>query len=431
MAARERKRRITSVQVTAQVEAAEAKRAPWYLAAPAGGVLVAVAGWFLVAGATVIGWLAQPTSSFGSALKMGTQLWLLANGGGVEAGGVALTVVPLGLTAVLVLLATGVVGYAIQQAASGEDAGRSAPRAAAVFTATYVACVLAASLLTSAHLIGRAFIGSALIAGGSALWMLVKHTDLTIMSRVPEWARIVPKAMAAALLVLVIGAGIVLTTALLQNRDRVVALHDSLNPGIAGGLLLLVVQLAYLPNVIAWCASWVLGAGFAIGQGSVIAPSQTDVGLLPALPLFGAIPEPGPGTWAMLWWLVIGVVAGAVASVVVVLARPRARFDETALVGGLSGVLAGLLLVALVALTNGGFGVGRLSEVGARVGSLAVLAPTLLGLSGVVAGLVIGLVRRPERDATAATEASTDAPEAEDTTVNPERQVEELDTERL
>ena len=43
-----------------------------------------------------------------------------------------------------------------------------------------------------------------------------------------------------------------------------------------------------------------------------------------------------PAPWPALLWLLVGVAAGAVAGVVVALARPRARFDETAVVGGLA-----------------------------------------------------------------------------------------------
>ncbi|NHB85615.1 hypothetical protein G7085_16160 [Tessaracoccus sp. HDW20] len=84
------------------------------------------------------------------------------------------------------------------------------------------------------------------------------------------------------------------------------------------------------------------------------------------------------------------------AAAVVTLARPRARFDSTALVGALAGVLAGLLVVVACALGSGSLGADRLAVIGARTGPLAVFAPTLLGLSGLTVGLVLGLLRRPD-----------------------------------
>ena len=62
------------------------------------------------------------------------------------------------------------------------------------------------------------------------------------------------------------------------------------------------------------------------------------------------------------------------------------------------GVAAGLLLTVLAALGAGGLGADRLAHLGARVGELAVFAPTLLGLAGLVSGLFVGLARRPRAD---------------------------------
>ncbi|MFD0867076.1 DUF6350 family protein, partial [Tessaracoccus lubricantis] len=78
-------------------------------------------------------------------------------------------------------------------------------------------------------------------------------------------------------------------------------------------------------------------------------------------------------------------------------ARPRARFDETALVGGLSGVAAGVLIATFCSMAAGALGDDRLSHIGARMPELLVFAPTILGISGVAAGLALGLLRRRGR----------------------------------
>ena len=69
---------------------------------------------------------------------------------------------------------------------------------------------------------------------------------------------------------------------------------------------------------------------------------------------------------------------------------------RTALVGALSGVVAGGFVVLACALGSGGLGVERLTHLGARIPELAIYAPTILGLSGMLVGLVLGLLRRPE-----------------------------------
>ena len=98
---------------------------------------------------------------------------------------------------------------------------------------------------------------------------------------------------------------------------------------MAGNVALLALQLAFAPNLIIWAASYALGAGFSLGSGALVAPAGTELGLLPAIPVFGALPEVGPAGTGQLWWLAGGVLAGVVAAVVVVLGRPAARFDET------------------------------------------------------------------------------------------------------
>lgn len=417
MATRERRQRNHKIAVTSAAATTPRRKVPWLLAAMSGGFAVALAGWLLVTGACVVGWLGATDVGFGAAIRFGTELWLLANGGAIVAGGVQLSVVPLGLTLALVVLATGAAGWVIQQLPfePGEQQMAKIWRAIGVFTLTYTLTVGLALFLTSAsELVWRTVVCSMLIAGGSGLWAAVSAKEFDPLKHWPVWLKAVPKAVLAAVLVVVFGGALVFVAALLQNKDAIIALHNSLDPGAAGGVLLLLVQLAYLPNFIGWCSSWSLGAGLAVGVDTVVAPTQTQVGLMPAVPVFGAISENGPGSWSALSWLLVGVVAGIVAAVIIVLARPRARADETALVGGLSGVLAGVLITFVLALTNGAFGVARLTQIGARISDLIVLAPTLLGISGLVAGLVIGLLRRtptePEDD---------DDVENEDTAVNP------------
>ena len=126
-------------------------------------------------------------------------------------------------------------------------------------------------------------------------------------------------------------------------------------------------QLAYAPNAIVWAASYAIGPGFTLGNGSIVSPAATELGALPAIPLLTAVPDVGPGGVSHLWWLALGVAAGAVAATLVVLARPTARFDETTLVGGLAGVLAGVAFTGVAWLTSGDLGTDLLSGLGPQL----------------------------------------------------------------
>jgi hypothetical protein len=62
-----------------------------------------------------------------------------------------------------------------------------------------------------------------------------------------------------------------------------------------------------------------------------------------------------------------------------------------AIVGGCAGVISGLVVVGLAALSGGDLGVLRLVGLGPLLLSLLVLAPAIMGLSGLLAAALAGL----------------------------------------
>ena len=186
----------------------------------------------------------------------------------------------------------------------------------------------------------------------------------------------------------------VLLTGLVRHLDRVDALFAALGPGVAGGIALLMIQLAFAPNAFVWAGSYALGSGFSLGTGSVVAPAGIDLGILPGIPMLGALPATGPGGVQQLWWLGAGVLAGAIAAWIVVRSRPAARFDETSLVGGLAGVLSGVVFTGLAWAAGGDLGSLRLADLGPRLLPLLVMGVTTMGLAGMITGLLLGIGRR-------------------------------------
>ena len=124
-----------------------------------------------------------------------------------------------------------------------------------------------------------------------------------------------------------------------------------------------------------------------------MSPAVTSVGLLPSFPLLAAAPDTDGRVPGGLWWLAAGVAAGVVSASVAVLSRRRARFDETAIVGALSGILTALVVCAVAWLAGGSLGTARLAEVGPRMPALLIMSTSTLGLSGLVTGLVVGVLR--------------------------------------
>jgi len=385
---------------------------PWWLAAIGAGVVCAISGWALVAAMVLISELAQTGTVVGSALRLATQMWLLGQGGILEISGVRITLVPLGLTAIIALLMHGTSGYAARQAvvSAGENPnlGLIVAKVTGVVTVSYTAIVTIASFLMEA--------GDVRPASGALALSLVmgffgarKSAKWNPMRLWPAWAQAIPRAIWAGVLTALLGGVVVLSAGLVTHRDQIIAMTDGLQPGWTGGIVLALLQLFYVVNIIAWCVSWAYGPGFTLGDGSVVSLMGSQVGLLPAFPITAALPS-GDFTWADLGWLAIPICAGATAAAAILRARPRARFDETALVGGLSGVLSGAAVAGLAIATRGSLGMDRLADMGPFPLPLLIIACSIMGVGGLLTGLIAGLVRRPLK-----AQASTTADDSSET----------------
>lgn len=85
-------------------------------------------------------------------------------------------------------------------------------------------------------------------------------------------------------------AAIALGTSLLINVKTVHQLTTVLQPGLIGGVLLLLLNFLYLPNFLISTVAYFVGAGFAIGRETLISPLSFTLGKIPALPILGALP---------------------------------------------------------------------------------------------------------------------------------------------
>ena len=404
----------------------------WPIAATLAGVLVAAVGWVLVVGFTVLGWLAVDADTasgpLSGALLVGTKVWVFANGAGLSLDGLHLTLVPWGAVALFGFVlarctsfvaarspqpdpagadradpaagadrADSAAGADRADSAAGADQAESPRRTAlgiaVLATVGYLAPLLVVALLLGSPAPDLRTLVALLALAGCALWGSCRALGVDPTRGWPDWLRPVPTAVLGTQLVLLAVGAAVLVTGLLAHLDRVGSLNNALGAGVTGGIALLVGQLAFAPNAMVWGGAYALGAGFGLGDGSVVAPSATQVGLLPGVPILGAVPSSGAGGTYQLLWLAAGVVAGLVAAWLVVRRRPAARFDETALIGGLAGVVGGVVFVGLAWATSGDLGVLRLTGLGPRLPELAVMAVSTLGLSGMIGGLVLGLLR--------------------------------------
>lgn len=104
-------------------------------------------------------------------------------------------------------------------------------------------------------------------------------------------------------------SSLILGIALFVNLTTVKNLTLVLEPGIFGGLLLLLLNILYLPNAVVATLGYFSGTGFAVGSDSIIAPLSYNLDSIPAFPLLGALPS-GSSSLALFGVPVI-ILAGA------------------------------------------------------------------------------------------------------------------------
>jgi hypothetical protein len=212
----------------------------------------------------------------------------------------------------------------------------------------------------------------ALLAG--ALGVVRGHPrSAALRAELASWlpARVrsaVRPALLGAAVVLLAGF-VVVVVALVTSGDRVLTLHRALRPDGFGGALLVAGQVGYLPDLAAWAVTWLAGPGFALGAGSVVAPGTVHLGVLPVVPVLGALPTaPLGSTWTALAPAAAPVLAGIAVGWWSVRRAPAADLGSISrLLDALGAVVvAALLLAAVVALSAGPIGPGRLADVGAN-----------------------------------------------------------------
>ena len=203
--------------------------------------------------------------------------------------------------------------------------------------------------------------------------------------RAAETLRLAAAAVAGLLALGAFGVSI----AILVGYVDIASLGQSLQLDAFGALMLFLLQLVLLPVAWIWAISWFVGSGFSVGLATSVTPFETLLGPLPALPLFGAIPD----GWGWAGGLAPAIVVALGATVGGIFAgRPAMRRASTAvavLVPVCGALLVGLLAMLLGALASGAIGPGRLSAAGPVAWKFGALAAAELAF-----GMCLGVFAR-------------------------------------
>jgi hypothetical protein len=336
--------------------------------------------------------------SWTRAVGVGAAVWLLAHGVPAEVGGVVVSLVPLGLTALAVFTC-------FASARRSAVPGR-APLAAGV--AAYTVLVVGLAVLRGAGTGGllRAAAGGAVVAS-VGLWAgMVRRADGLgirraagpVWSRLPQVVRVAVVGAGVAVAALVLVAALVATGWVVRGRGTVAEVARGLDLDVVAAGVLAVAQLVWVPDMVVWAIAWIAGPGFAVGAGSHLSTAEVVVGPLPALPLLGALPTATGGGLVVLPGLV--VLAGCAGGVLVARRLVHTRWWQPAATSALLGLLAGLGVAALTAAASGGVGPGRMATVGAQPALVGALVGGYVALgAGLVATAASPVVRAGVRRA--------------------------------
>ena len=101
-------------------------------------------------------------------------------------------------------------------------------------------------------------------------------------------------------------SGLLFSLSLILNFSIAKNLTIVLHPGIIGGLLLLVLQILYLPNLFIATFSYIAGAGFSLGNATDVTPFIFNLREIPAIPALAALPA-GKYPWMVTLSLMLVV----------------------------------------------------------------------------------------------------------------------------
>jgi hypothetical protein len=120
----------------------------------------------------------------------------------------------------------------------------------------------------------------------------------------------------AAVLAGLLGLGaLVFAVSLVLRGGEVIGLFEAADVDVLGATVVTVVQLAYVPTLAIWGMAFLAGPGFAVGTGTAVSPAGTQLGVLPGIPVLGALPE-STTPWLLLLALLpvgLGAFAGWIA----------------------------------------------------------------------------------------------------------------------
>jgi hypothetical protein len=336
--------------------------------------------------------------------RLSADAWLLGHGDDIRVSLSAATVKSIGVpgAGTPFVLTIAILGFSLLTVLLGRRAGHRIAETGHRLIGEIIAVVVFGVASFAISLSAATPVAHPSLAQGTILPTLVFVLGLLIAraGALPRWTRWQPdtreivgtalRAGAASAAIILTLAALAVAVLLLANYAQIITLYENLHTEALGGLALTIAQILFLPNLVIWAASWLIGPGFSIGTGSLVSPLGTTLGPLPSIPLLGALPQ-GSVPFEFVGLLVPLVAGFVIGALICAPLTARIRSTDSFLVvlgAGLgTGVVGGAILGLLAWASAGSMGPGRLQQVGPDPLSVGLFAALEIGVSA-VAGML-------------------------------------------
>lgn len=317
-----------------------------------------VAAWAAAVGLLLAGLLTVLAGAADPGFGLAGLVWLVAHHTPLTTDTGTVTLLPLALLLLSVLPLRRAGRFLVAQSAGPLRV--NAPLAAIGYVAIAVVIALSHPELPSVAWF-RAAVWAAILAVLAGGWGIQRQR----LGRVPRppfaigvaVSVAIPLAVATVLCLIQLAANV---PAIVDTQARVATSGTD-----QAGLLLL--QLGYLPNLILWAASFVLGPGFSVGADHVLSPFVASVPVVPDVPVLTAIPA-DPPNWTAVLPITVAL-SGALGSLVFARLLPEPRLRRRITRALTLAAASGVVWWVLLSLAGGSLGAGRLEALGPVAGA--------------------------------------------------------------
>lgn len=307
-----------------------------------------------------------------------TGWWLTAFGGVLHFDGVSIALPPL-----LITILTFMAAHAFIRKLPIKDWFDAAVLALSSGAATALLGLLApVGTIWWSAAIGAAFLSllAVLSSKNRADWFGTGFFTSAAGRAVYDAFMLARRAMIAALIL----ALVAVFAAMLSGWSEILKINGYYIIDLSSTIMMVLFQAAYLPVYVLWALAYIVGAGFSVGAGTAFSALGVSSAPLPAIPILGALPQPGGGSlWLIALTAIVFIILG------IRQARAFPDLTEVLITGSIQVGIVAILGSLLAVASQGAAGPDRLEVMGAEAPRMALMCAVVIGLP-LLLGMILG-----------------------------------------